>query len=253
VKTKLDKNNKVVLVTGGGTGIGKAISSKFAKLGYSVIISYNKSSEDATETFNFCESYSSNNYLVQADLSKEDDIESLFKDISKRYKFINVLVNCAGWTTFISHEDIENLTEEIFDKVIDVNLKAPFFCTRYALPLLKNSQKQSNIINIASTAGITGIGSNIAYCASKAGLITMTKSFARSFGPKIRVNSVSPGLVKTEVTKSWKSYWNITREKSPLRVEMTPEGIADVVISIVENMEYVNGENIVVDTGINLN
>lgn len=246
-------NNKVVLITGGGTGIGKAISLKFAKAGYNVIISYNKSIKDAQETLTECDSISENNYLVRADLCDSGDIVKMFTQIKERFSSLNTLINCAGWTTFIPHKDLENLTEEIFDKIISVNLRGTFLCIKYAVPLLESSGNNSCIVNIASTAGLTGIGSNIAYCASKSGVITMTKSLARVLGPNIRVNAVSPGLVKTKMTKDWASYHEETKTKSPLNKETSPDGVANVVLSIVEDLIYINGENILVDTGINLN
>ena len=118
---------------------------------------------------------------------------------------------------------------------------------------MKSHCRNTSIINIASTAGKTGIGSNIAYCASKAGIITMTKSLARSLGPKIRVNSVAPGLVETKMTKSWKNYHKNTIKKSPMKKETTPDDIANVVISLADKMHLINGECLIVDSGTHLN
>ena len=215
--------SKNAVVTGGTRGIGKAISNELTSLGYDVL--------SADRSF--------------GDLSTNEGIDKLVDTIDFD---IDVFVNNAAFTKFIPHENLDELDDETFDKIFNVNVKAPF----KLIKKLKNRfTDNSCIINIASVAGITGNGSNIAYCASKAAVISMTKSLARCMAP-IRVNSVSPGLIKTDFVKFPDEYYESTIEKTPISRTGTPIDVAQAVIGLV-NSKYVTGENIIVDGGRILN
>jgi 3-oxoacyl-[acyl-carrier protein] reductase len=215
--------NKNAVVTGGTRGIGKAISDKLLNLGYNVLSCDRK----------------------MGDLSTDNGINKLVDIIDFD---VDVLVNNAAFTKFIPHKNLDELDDETFDKIFNVNVKAPF----KLIKKLKNKfTENSCIINIGSVAGITGNGSNIAYCASKASIISMTKSLARCLAP-IRVNSVSPGLIKTDFVKFPDEYYEKTIEKTPIPRIGKPEDVANVVVGLV-NSDYVTGENIVVDGGRILN
>ena len=158
-----------------------------------------------------------------------------------------MLVNNAAFTKFIPHEDLNALTSEIIDKIFNVNVKGPIFCTQILKDFLSKSPS-GLIINIASIAGITGKGSNIAYCASKSALINITKSLARSLAP-VRVNSISPGLIETDFVQFPDGYIPQTISNTPLKRIGKPKDIADVAFSLVES-KFITGENILVDGGL---
>jgi 3-oxoacyl-[acyl-carrier protein] reductase len=217
-------NNAVV--TGGTRGIGLAISDKLKDdYPFLNVHSYDRSS---------------------GDLSTDSGIEELISKIPKNK--IKVLINNAAFTKFIPHTDLDSLDDETYDKIFQVNVKAPFKLIR---GLKDRFTKDACIINIASVAGITGNGSNIAYCASKGALITMTKSFARSLAP-IRVNSISPGLIKTDFVKFDDDYYDSMADMTPIPRIGQPKDVANVVSSIIHS-DYITGQNIVVDGGRTLN
>ena len=195
---------------------------------------------------------------VQADISKNQSREKLLTEIKKKYDRIDVLVNNAGVAPKI-RMDILETTEESYDWVMSVNLKGPYFLTQtisnWMIDLKdeKLNAYEPYIINISSIAGFTGIGSNIAYCASKAGLINMTKTMARALAPKIRVNCIAPGLMMTNMTKDWHEFHDAAIKKSPLGKEATPEDVAKTAIALARDLILVNGECIKVDGGQSLN
>ena len=243
----MKKNNKVVLVTGGGTGIGKAICLEFAKASFDVVLTYNNSKREALKTLKECGKYSDNCYAFQTDLADYEQIINLYSKINSLFGRLDHLVNCAGWTKFIPHQDIGSLTKDLFEKVININLTGTFLCIKEAIPLLAKANG-SSMVNISSIAGYTGVGSNIAYCAAKAGITAMTKSFARSLGPNIRVNSVAPGLVETKMSQDWTDYLALTREKSPLKKLTDKNDIARAALLLAQTGS-ITGETIVVDSG----
>ena len=251
----MSKNNlntekrKNVLVTGGNRGIGRAIALEFAKHHYNVLITYKTSTKAAQDVVSSLRSLGSRAYMVKADFSNLNEIKNVFLACDKYFISLDVLVNNVGWTKYIPHERLDDLNEDIFNKVINLNLSVAFFCAKHAIKRMRG--ENCSIINISSTAGISGMGSNIAYCAAKAGTINMTKSLARMAGPNIRVNSVAPGLTETDMTKSAPlSYKRKQIKNSPLNRIAQPEDIANVVFCLAEKMNFVNGQTIVVDGGI---
>jgi 3-oxoacyl-[acyl-carrier protein] reductase len=245
---------KVALVTGGGTGIGRAASLCLAREGASVAINFSRSSAEAAKTAAEVQACGVSGSAVQADVSSDKQVRAMVLQVQKEYGRIDILVNNAGMTRFIPHPNLEAMEEEIWDRTFAVNLKGAFFCCRAVAPLMK-SQGSGRIINIASVAGLTGQGSSIAYCASKAALICMTKSLARVLGPEIGVNAVAPGLIDTRWLEGG-SDPNGMRERyksnSVLKRVGTPEDIAQVVLSLASEHSFMTGQVVVVDGGISL-
>jgi len=229
----MKKNEMVALVTGSNKGIGKAIADRFENEG--IVVIRNGISEST---------YS--NYIM-ADVGIKSDVKKIKRYINKNYNKLDILVNNAAFTKFIPHEDLNALTSEIIDKIFNVNVKGPIFCTQILKDFLSKSPS-GLIINIASIAGITGKGSNIAYCASKSALINITKSLARSLAP-VRVNSISPGLIETDFVQFPDGYIPQTISNTPLKRIGKPKDIADVAFSLVES-KFITGENILVDGGL---
>lgn len=244
---------KVALVTGSSRGIGKAIAMDLAKEGASVVINASKSTEEAERTLTkLPKGMGQEHCFIQADIKDPKRISEMMEKIKQRYGRLNILVNNAGTTSFIAHSELEKLTVDIFDEIYHLHVRGAFLCVQEALPLLKQAE-DALVVNIASIAAITAVGSNIAYCAMKTALVNMTKSLARALAPDIRVNAVSPGLTETQLIKGWEDYKTEQIIKTPLGRLGTCEDIANAVLALVTSLTYVTGQNIVVDGGRSLN
>jgi len=247
MKMRKKLRSKIVLITGGATGIGRAIAFEFAKRNSIVIINYCKSKESAEYTVNKIKKMGHKALKIKADITSEDQVTMLFKEVYRKFKHLDLLVNNAGWTKFTEPKRIERITDGIYQKIVNVNFKGTFLCSREAIKIMKK-QKKGDIINISSTSGINGIGSNIIYCAAKAAVINLTKSLAREFGPKIRVNCIAPGFTKTLFIKDIpQRILNSERKRMPLGRMTLPRDIAETVVSLYESIKFVTGETIVVD------
>ncbi len=241
--------NKIVLITGGSRGIGSDIAKYFASHNYTVAFTYSKEIGPAHSVLQMLKTSSSlNHQMIKVDLTKEEEINSLFLSIRESYGALDLLINNAGTTEFIKHKNLELLETKIFDHLYALNLRAPFLTSRYAKDLMEN-REDSQIINISSIAATTANGSNIAYCALKAGLVNMTKSLGRALAPKIRVNSISPGLIDTELTRGWDEYRSDQISKTPLGRLGTGEDVAEVAYALATQMKFVTGQDLVVDGG----
>lgn len=243
----MDKST--VIVTGGSRGIGASISKRFAKEGYNIVINYVNNDERAnTIKSEIEEAYDSKVLLVKADVSKEEEVKVLIDKTIETFGSINCLVNNAG---IAIDKPFLDKTPEEFRKTLDVNLVGPFMLSKHAYNYLINASNAS-IINISSTNGIdTMYPESIDYDASKAGLISLTKNLASAYAPRVRVNSVAPGWVKTEMNSDLdKSYMKNEEEKIMLDRFAEPKEIANVVYFLAsKEASYINGEVIIVDGG----
>jgi len=223
----------IALVTGSNRGIGQAIANKFEK-------------EDIEVIRNGISDVSKKNY-IRADVGNKSEVLQIKKYITKNFSGLDILVNNAAYTKYVPHENLNGLSDDLINKILDINIKGPIYCTQVFKDLLQNSN-EGQIINIASIAGITGQGSNIVYCASKSALINITKSLARSLSPT-RVNAISPGMIETGFVKFPDGYKDKTILKTPLKRSGQPDDIADVAWGLVQS-KFITGENIVVDGGL---
>jgi len=245
---------RVALVTGGGTGIGRAVSLCLAREGASIAINFSRSEAEAAKTaaeVKACGVFSS---IVRADVSIDRQVRAMVEQVQKEFGRIDILVNNAGFTRFIPHSELNAMEEDIWDRIFAVNLKGAFFCCRAVAPLMKH-QRSGRIINIASVAGLTGQGSSIAYCAYKAALICMTKSLARVLGPEVGVNAIAPGLIDTrwlEGVSDPNGMRDRYRSNAILKRVGTPEDIAEVALSLASERSFMTGQIVVVDGGISL-
>jgi 3-oxoacyl-[acyl-carrier protein] reductase len=242
-------NNQIALVTGAGTGIGRAIAMRFAREGARVAVNYRRSQKEAEEVVAGIRTAGGTALAIQADVSQQAAATAMIQRIEREWGRLDFLVNNAAWTTPVPHEKLDALTDEIWTRTLDSNLRGPFYCVRAAVPLLRKNPGAS-IVNITSTAGINGLGSSIAYCASKAGLDCMTKSLARALAPEIRVNAVAPGLVRTNFVGWPDSIWQRGKEATPLERISTTEEVAAAVFYLAAEAGSVTGETIVVDGGV---
>lgn len=241
--------SKVVLVTGGSRGIGKAISKRFAKEGYDIIINYKENESRAEEAKKEIEnSYDAKVMLIKADLSNEEAIIDMVNQIFNTYEKIDVLVNNAG---VVFDKEFDERTIKDWENTFKVNLIAPFVLTKLIGRKMYEA-KSGAIINISSTNGInTYYPTSVDYDASKAGVISLTYDAAVEFAPYVRVNSVAPGWVNTEMNKDLEEdFVKEETEKILVKRFAEPEEIANVVYFLAsDEASFVNSEVIKVDGG----
>jgi 3-oxoacyl-[acyl-carrier protein] reductase len=241
------QRRKVALVTGSATGIGRAVALRFAKEGYAVVVDYSRSEKEAQETFAHVKKLGVPALLCKANIAEEAAVSGMVEQCVRELGGLDVLVNNAGMTRFIEHTNLDGLTGEVWDEIFGVNVKGTFFCCRAAMPHLQ--QSGGSIVNVTSVAGVAGQGSSIAYAASKAALNCMTKSLARAFGPKVRVNAVAPGPVLTRWLDGHLDHIERSMAVTPMGRAATPEDIADAVHFLSVGTTLITGQVIVVDGG----
>lgn len=243
----MDLNNKVALVTGGGTGIGKAVSLELARRGALVAVNYSRSEAEANETVNTIINQGGQAIAVQADVSKDQEVRSMVHSIIQHFGTVDLLVNNASITKHIALGDLEKATEEVWDELYDVNVKGMFFCARAVAPYM-NKSASGAIVNLGSIAGQTGLGSSLPYAVSKAAVHGLTKSLAHALAPTIRVNCVAPGAV---ATRWWSGREEQMHKLAPnllLQRISSTEDIAQFVCATLEQ-EAMTGQIITVDSG----
>ena len=240
----------VALVTGGGTGVGRACALQFAERGYDVVVNYSRSASEAEQTVADVAKSGVKALACQCDVSSDTDVRRMIARIEQDFGRLDVLVNNAATTNFIAHSDLEAMTEAMWDRILAVNAKGPFFCTRAAAKLLAAGGNGS-VVNVSSIAGITGAGSSVAYCASKGALNTLTKSLARALAPKIRVNAVCPGPIDSRWIREGNPSWDLDKMVAglPLPRASQPKDIADAVLFLAIGTTMVTGQFVVVDGG----
>src|SRR5512147_2475667 len=188
----MDLNGKAAIVTGAGTGVGRATALALAKQGCSVIVNYSRSREAAEATAREAAALGVKAVAFQADVADDRACRSLVETAERELGRLDVLVNNAGTTRFIPHAELERVADDDWNQILAVNLKGPFQCARAARPALERAGG-GMIVNVSSVAGIIATGSSIPYCASKAALNNLTIALARALAPRIRVNAVAPG------------------------------------------------------------
>jgi 3-oxoacyl-[acyl-carrier protein] reductase len=243
----MDLKGKVALITGGGTGIGREIGLSFARQGVNIAVNYSRSEKEAIATSKEISDLGVSQLVVKADVSQDTQVREMVQKVMQKFGRLDILVNNAGTTTFVKAEDLEGLTEDMWDRVFAVNVKGTFFCSRAAAPAMKEKDGGS-IINISSIAGTTGIGSSMAYSASKAAVICLTKSLARTLAPEIRVNSIAPGFVDTRWTADWPEFKEMHEEATPMKRVAVPADVAEAGLFLVRS-DFVTGQIIIVDGG----
>ena len=241
--------DKVVLVTGGGTGLGRAMCLQFAREGAAVIVNYSKSEGRAKEVVERIGAMGGQATDIQADVSRDSQARQLIEKAIARFGRLDILINNAAWTRFIPHKELAELSEEVLDNTWSVIVKAPIYCTRAAAPHLRENGAGS-VINITSSAAYTAMGSSVIYCAAKAALASITKSLARALAPEIRVNAIAPGFVDTGfVNWSAEELENLKR-KTRLGRPVVSEDIAEAAVYLAADAHSTTGQTILVDSGV---
>jgi len=247
----------VAIVTGSASGIGAAVAVSLAEAGGRVIINYTKSEAEALETAALVERTGGEVRVVRGDVSSDSDCRALARAARDAWGRINILVNNAGTTTFAAHADLDALSADDFARIYAVNVTGAYQMIRACREGLKESR--GTVVNVSSIAGIAGVGSSVAYAASKGALNTMTLALARALAPEIRVNAVCPGYVATPwFSKRFgeERFAQITSEQAeatPLKRAGEPQDIANAVLYLASAAaRHVTGVMLVVDGGLHL-
>jgi len=241
--------NKVVVVTGGGTGIGRGICLRFAQEGAAVAVNYSKSKKQAKEVVSEIENLGGQATDIQADVSKDREARQLIAKAVSHFGRLDVLVNNAAWTRYVPHHKLEDLTEEVLENTWSVIVKGSIYCTRAAVPHLRTNGGGS-VINITSNAGFSARGSTIVYGASKAALTFISKALARALAPEIRVNAIAPGFVDTGFVNWTPEALDQLKSQTHLGQPILPENVGDAAVFLASDAVATTGQTILVDGGV---
>jgi NAD(P)-dependent dehydrogenase (short-subunit alcohol dehydrogenase family) len=233
----------VALVTGSSSGIGAQVARRLAKDGYEVVVNSRSAPAGQAVADELGAAY------LQADVADEDQARALVEEVVTRFGRLDVLVNNAGTTERIAHGNLPAATPDIWRRLYDVNVVAPFVLVTAAEQALR--QSKGCVVNVSSLAGVKPTGSSIPYAASKAALNHTTRLLATALGPDVRVNAVAPGLVVTPWTEDWEDLHQLVTAMAPMRRVATPDDVAEVVLGLIRS-SYVTGEVVVIDGGLGL-
>jgi 3-oxoacyl-[acyl-carrier protein] reductase len=254
----MELKGRVALITGGAGGIGGAVVRSLAKAGISgVAINYRKSAAEAEHLAAEIERGGAKALAVQADVQSDAQVRAMIENIGQQFGRLDVLVNNAGVTHWVKLDDLDGLTDAIWDEILDVNVKGAFRCARAAAELLEASGGM--IINVSSISGVLAPAtmSSLAYGTAKAALIYMTRGLAVAMAPKIRVNCVAPAFTDTP----WMSqhfgeeYQQVIVKASagyPMQRIASPEDVAGAILGLITGGDFVTGQTLIVDGGLSL-
>ena len=250
----MELQGAVAIVTGGGTGIGRAVSLDLARAGVgAVVVNYSRSAAEAEATVSELKQLGADAVSVKADVAREADVKALVDQAVDRFGRLDVLVNNAGTTRFIPAPDLDAVTDEVWQAILGVNLMGPWYASRAAAPHLKKAR--GCIVNVASVAGLRASGSSLPYGVSKAALTHLTHWLAVALAPEVRVNAVNPGLVSSrwfrqpfgEETAAAQEA--AMAKRTPAGFVATPEHISQAVMGLIRS-DAVTGQHLVVDGGL---
>lgn len=253
-----DLRNKVAIVTGSSSGVGAATAKLLASKGCRVLVNYNSNSTGASAVLAECQKLGGDGIAVQGDVSVDADCRVMAQTAEDAWGHIDILVNNAGTTKFVDHGNLSGLSSEDFLRIYGVNVVGAFQMTRAVTGSMNLQKDGGAVVNVASTAAITGIGSSIAYAASKGALVTMTLSLARVMGPKVRVNAVCPGFIEGEWLseglgeEKYEMLMKANRDAAPLGITATADTVADAILHFITGPQVVTGETLIVDGGKHL-
>ncbi|WP_417524455.1 SDR family NAD(P)-dependent oxidoreductase [Marinovum sp.] len=239
--------DKVAVIIGGSGGIGAATAEVLARAGAQVVVGYRSNAEKAAA---LAGSLAGEGHVaLPVSVTETPSIEALRDAVAERFGRADILVNAAGTTTPVPHKNLDGLTDAIIDEVFASNWRGVFATIRAFAPMLKASG-QGVVINLSSIAAYKGFGSSIAYCGAKAGLDAMTHTLALALAPKVRVLSVSPGMVATGFVPG-RTEEEIARAgaATPLEVVARPEHVAETILAAVAHLPLSTGIRIPVDAG----
>jgi len=251
----MNVEGKVALVTGGGTGVGRATALALAERGCHVAVNYSRSKAEAETTATDVERAGVRGIPIRADVAHDADCRRLVEVTVAELGRLDVLVQSAGTTSFIPHANLEDVTDEDWEKIFAVNVKGKYQCARAAKGPMEAAGAGS-IVNVSSVAGIAGVGSSIPYCASKAAANNLTITLARVLAPKIQVNAVAPGFITGRWLReglgeaAYRAVKAAMEARAPLGKVCDPEDVADAIVSLVTGSALVTGQVLPVEGGM---
>lgn len=253
--TPMDK--KICVVTGSSSGIGAATAKLFAGNGWNVIINFSRNAAPAEAVAEECRTLGAEVLVIKADVSNDEDCRRMAGEVESAWGGADVLVNNAGATKFVALKNLDGLSAEDFQHIYSVNVIGAYQMTRAFVPLLKK-HPGSGVVNISSVASLMGVGSSIAYMASKGALNAMTVGLARALGPEIRVNAIAPGLVETPWLKEglgperYAATVEGYKSRAALAAVLSPEDVAAAAWWLGAGAAKTTGEILLLDAGLRI-
>ncbi|ARN75057.1 SDR family NAD(P)-dependent oxidoreductase [Oceanicoccus sagamiensis] len=250
-------NDKVAIVTGSSSGVGAEAAVQLAELGANVVVNYAHSRAGAEETVSRIQAIGGEAIAVQADISDQQQCQTLVAAAVEAFGRLDILINNAGSTTFVDHNQLDELSDDIWQSTLGTNLLGPFYMSRAALPELIKAGG-GEIVMTSSIAGLTTQGSSIAYCASKAALNNLTRTLAKVMGQHdVRVNAICPGLIEGKWSiegrgEQWQAAKDYTIAHSAIAQVPTPVDIANSLVSVITGSDLMTGQIITIDSGYTL-
>ncbi|OCI90902.1 hypothetical protein A6U85_25330 [Agrobacterium sp. 13-626] len=247
----------VVLITGATGNLGREIARQFSAAGYRIALNYGHDAEKAAAVARLCNIDGGQSLLLQGDVTVDDDCRRLVDQIERSWGRVDVLVNNAATTRFIPHADLDRLERDEFRRVLDVNTIGAFQMSRAAAPSLARAGRGS-IVNMSSASGLNGLGSSIAYAASKSALNTVTLAMSRVLAPDVRVNAICPAFIEGGWMKAamgddaYEQFRSDAISRTPLKRAASPEDVSRAVLWLARDASHLTGELLRMDGGLHL-
>ena len=243
-----DFGGKVALITGGGTGIGRATALQLAAEGAALAVNYSRSQQEAEDTGAELRAGGARTLVVKADVADDAQVRAMVAATVAEFGGLDILVNSAGITRAVAPTNLDGILEQDFEEIFRVNFMGVLFCCRAAIPEMKR-RGGGHIVNVGSIAGLNGLGSSLLYSASKAAVMNLTRGMAHSQAPAVQVNCVVPGLVETRWTATVsEEFAQRNRDATPMGRAAQAEDVATAIVGLLKN-KFITGANLVVDGG----